>query len=504
MLLNQLLFFGFCLNPICLVAAMPHVLLITVAVGSWINKASNWGARKIEEENPAATRGRGPDPSKKSIPEKIEGALDVATSGLNSVSTKIESFNVTLSAKSDYAGERFFVDAILKASEHKLALQKKLDADPALAKEFHKLDSKYDHWRDVTASVDAPEPEIKKVANFILPTGLDDAGNGEEIKEAVARIATKHSEFLKDIKRKLDRDPDLKAIFELEMELQGGKEILAHIKAINSSVRRAIPKPAGSRRPLDGMASTADKLKKRNLSTKRLPIETPHKFGETPDEYLRAFHKKHPISDKRINIRAQAEDFKIPHLIHFTRCENLPSILRHGLLSVEECEAKDICTIRNDSLRLDAQPDGISLSIAFPNYRMFYKYRKLDIAAGWAVLVLSPKLLWEKNCGFYRYNAADSRMHNLPRWKATSLEAFRKMFETPDAHREHWLRPYDPTDPQAEVMVYEKIEAKYIETIAFETKAAAEKWRHVLGGIEIIYAGQGKGLFASRAQVRQN
>ncbi len=33
MFLNQLLFFGLCLNPICLVAAMPHVLLITVAIG---------------------------------------------------------------------------------------------------------------------------------------------------------------------------------------------------------------------------------------------------------------------------------------------------------------------------------------------------------------------------------------------------------------------------------------------------------------------------------------
>ncbi len=38
MILNQLLFFGFCLNPICLIAAMPHVLLITVVVGTFINK----------------------------------------------------------------------------------------------------------------------------------------------------------------------------------------------------------------------------------------------------------------------------------------------------------------------------------------------------------------------------------------------------------------------------------------------------------------------------------
>lgn len=38
MLLNQLLFFGFCLNPVCIIAAMPHVLFITVVIGTLINK----------------------------------------------------------------------------------------------------------------------------------------------------------------------------------------------------------------------------------------------------------------------------------------------------------------------------------------------------------------------------------------------------------------------------------------------------------------------------------
>ena len=43
MIVNQFLFFGFCLNPICLAAAMPHVLLITAFVGSGINNRNNWG-----------------------------------------------------------------------------------------------------------------------------------------------------------------------------------------------------------------------------------------------------------------------------------------------------------------------------------------------------------------------------------------------------------------------------------------------------------------------------
>ena len=50
MFLNQLLFFGFCLNPICIIAAMPHVLLITVFVGSIINKIGGWGERGLAKK----------------------------------------------------------------------------------------------------------------------------------------------------------------------------------------------------------------------------------------------------------------------------------------------------------------------------------------------------------------------------------------------------------------------------------------------------------------------
>jgi hypothetical protein len=50
MILNQLLFFGFCLNPVCLIAAMPHVLFITVVIGTWLNKNNDWGNVEVAEK----------------------------------------------------------------------------------------------------------------------------------------------------------------------------------------------------------------------------------------------------------------------------------------------------------------------------------------------------------------------------------------------------------------------------------------------------------------------
>lgn len=203
-------------------------------------------------------------------------------------------------------------------------------------------------------------------------------------------------------------------------------------------------------------------------------------------------------------IRAEVERRAIPHLVHFTRCENLPSIFRHGLLSVSDCRAQGIDAVRNDMVRLDGKPDGTSLSVTFPNYRMFYKYRQTDPVAGWAVLILPTRILWEKECGFFKYNAADARMRMLPREQSATVQALQEMFANSDTPRQQWLRTYDPTDPQAEIMVYEAIEPNLIETVAFETKDVAEKWKRVLGGIDTIYAGKGKGLFGSRAQLRGN
>jgi hypothetical protein len=50
MLLWQGLFWGLCLNPICIIAAMPVVLLITVFVGSILNRIGRWGERGLAKK----------------------------------------------------------------------------------------------------------------------------------------------------------------------------------------------------------------------------------------------------------------------------------------------------------------------------------------------------------------------------------------------------------------------------------------------------------------------
>ncbi|PJF38016.1 MAG: DUF4433 domain-containing protein, partial [Phototrophicales bacterium] len=125
----------------------------------------------------------------------------------------------------------------------------------------------------------------------------------------------------------------------------------------------------------------------------------------------------------------------------------------------------------NDELRLDGHEDSVSLSIAFPNYKMFYRYRANTQSRGWAVIAINPSVLWECECAFCKHNAADSRIARVPLEKLKSLSSFQAMFaedesgnalagilgvdykqETRETNK---LKSFDPTDPQAEVLVFD-------------------------------------------------
>jgi len=75
MFLNQLLFFGLCLNPICLIAAMPHVLLITVFLGTWFNKLNNWGRNDLTSNSSGNSQEKivtNLDGKSEYIPDKVD------------------------------------------------------------------------------------------------------------------------------------------------------------------------------------------------------------------------------------------------------------------------------------------------------------------------------------------------------------------------------------------------------------------------------------------------
>jgi hypothetical protein len=195
----------------------------------------------------------------------------------------------------------------------------------------------------------------------------------------------------------------------------------------------------------------------------------------------------------------------IPSLVHFTRASNLPSILANGLYPISQAHELAVAPMINDSNRFDGHLDASSLSIAFPNNLMFFKYRKDDENVDWVVLQLHPQILWTMPCAFCRYNAADARISRQPRQALAGLWALESMFDEDPEQKpraEQNLRLYDTTDVQAEVMVFDRIGPEKIFSVGFQTNASRNTYSHLLGWRKSHVWGKTGGLFASRGYAR--
>lgn len=211
--------------------------------------------------------------------------------------------------------------------------------------------------------------------------------------------------------------------------------------------------------------------------------EATHWLHEKAKGHLKRYLEKpegdisESLCEDRKSIRRIAKHLGIPFLVHFTRIENVPSIMKYGLYPRSRLSELPYKVITNDEMRLDGYPEAVSLSIAFPNHKMFYKYRNVR-NGDWAVLLIDSSVLWEYECAFCKHNAADSKVRYLPLEYLKSPRSFASMFKDnidEFSRHEQALMLYDPTDPQAEVLVFDIIQASKIKKIIVENDASKQK-----------------------------
>ncbi len=173
-------------------------------------------------------------------------------------------------------------------------------------------------------------------------------------------------------------------------------------------------------------------------------------------------------------------------LVHFTRIENLESILENGLLPRNSFEDLAVHPLTNDTLRLDGFLEATSLSIESPNYRMFWKCRcdaKTQHSIpheDWVVLGIKPNILWEKDCAFCATNAAKNVVVKVPIQERKGSDALNQLFSEVDgkpSREEMRINDRCPTDPQAEILVFDKIEADFILGAVFKNNEQIKKFR---------------------------
>lgn len=174
---------------------------------------------------------------------------------------------------------------------------------------------------------------------------------------------------------------------------------------------------------------------------------------------------------KSIEIKQILENRNINNLYHFTKGENLKSILKYGLMSVNNLNDDNISFKCTDEDRNDKKLNYISSSISFPNYKYFFPTRcNSTNKLGWVVLEIDSNILCDKECIYCCENAATNNVTYIKDTEKKGSDALEKLFDDFDEIKRVDLKidKNMPTNPQAEVLIPNKIDLKYIKGIYFE------------------------------------
>jgi len=174
---------------------------------------------------------------------------------------------------------------------------------------------------------------------------------------------------------------------------------------------------------------------------------------------------------------------QIDTLFHFTRIENLNSILTHGLYPRRNLEKSRLEYIFNDEVRLDGCENAICASIEFPNYKMFYTLRQDNPGTDWVILNIDANAMIDFKSAFCKTNAANDTMSCIPLSEQQGEEAFIKLFEEiPNWYTRKQLEipDYYPTDPQAEILIFNVIPIEYIHSVIFKDRTTYLKYQDQL------------------------
>ena len=224
-----------------------------------------------------------------------------------------------------------------------------------------------------------------------------------------------------------------------------------------------------------------------NNQQKQVELKTtPNKSQKQEKAKVKTAPKRHklekvkfktpPVDVKRKQeIQGFVAQREIPYLIHFTRACNVSSILKHGLLPRKELRKRlgrqfKLVEI-NDQQRYDQHLDANCLSISYPNYRMFFRYQTANPESYWAVIHIRTDILWKMDCAFCITNAASNCIRSRPIEELKTASALAALFNDFESGSDGVTRsslPIPncfPTNPQAEVLVFETIPASDVMAI---------------------------------------
>ena len=192
------------------------------------------------------------------------------------------------------------------------------------------------------------------------------------------------------------------------------------------------------------------------------------KKAVAPDKPAQVFRTNNPEYERFLSER------NAKYLVHFTRADNLESIFEHGIVPRALHSQLNIQACYTDLDRIDNRFDASCFSFMHPNYKMFYVARErthLD----YVVLYLDSAACCNFESAFYITNAAHCERNCYFAGNHKNFESLRDMFADFDdgmTRKDYGIKDYFPTDPQAEVLIFDTIPPEYIKGVFFESDSS--------------------------------
>lgn len=400
--------------------------------------------------------------------------------------------------------EKIHIEGAIRRANRSIEIKNQKDSDPLFAKFYDEVLAEQKNilntYRNENCTI-ISESQESGPPNFELTQGAKNSPYADEIRLSIERLKNDRKAWLLNKFRFISTNHELNSEFWLAMRSPKPTLISENLHKIflqwqaneNRDQRINTQPQKKSRISLESIRGVLE-LSTQHASDAASAFSTENRASQ--DHVLQL--------SKMEAIQQIALQKSIPFLVHFTQVQNLPTIFERGLFSIEQMQKRNLNFRSNDNLRLDNYLDAISVSIAHPNEKLFYRWRRENPQQRWAVLILDKRILWENDVKFCACNAADSRAqkNELAGYDAQALTQMYAEREDIISRNEQGLKPYDPSDVQAEVLCRDYIAPDAITGVAFSDPTVLRIFATIAGDRDVTLQNDGVGLFGPRSTAR--
>jgi hypothetical protein len=165
---------------------------------------------------------------------------------------------------------------------------------------------------------------------------------------------------------------------------------------------------------------------------------------------------------------------EITSLFHFTSIKNLESIASNGFLGRESLISLNISFTPSDQIRYEPILDGVCFSLSRPNYYMAAR----KVIAGHEMVLLELQGLSELLTNF-NFVASPGNFgspvlkRKIESWPEEFIggQGLMNLFKNPKVREKYEIPDFEPTDPQAEIILLEGVPWGFVKKIYFPNSA---------------------------------